>query len=501
MSGTKEIKIGAILSYAAIVFNIVAGLVYTPWMIEKIGPSQYGLYTLANSLIVLFMVDFGLSSATARYLSKFNAKGDREGAECFLGAVYKLYIVVDTVIFLVLASLFLFLDKIYVNLTPTELGQFKVVYVITALFSVVNFPFVTFNGILTAYEKFIPLKLIDVLYRIFNVGTTVIALFLGGKLYSLVIVHVVVGLSVLIAKFVVIKRTIPLKVNFKVKENSIYKRIFSFSIWSTVSSLAQRLVFNITPSILGIVSNTTAIAVFGVIVTIEGFTYTITTAINGMFMPRISRIVLKDENRVELSKLLLRVGKFQFALNGIIIIGFALVGKCFINLWLGKDYLLAYYGILLVIVPSLFFNSLQIANTTLVVENRVKLQAIINVCTGVINVILSFPLAKIFGVLGAAASISIAYMFRSIVINIVSSKVLKLDMKQFVKKCYIRMSLPIITTGILGIALNYFINIQSWSVLIIKAMIISLLYVVGVWLIGFEKEDKKLILNTIKRKM
>ena len=174
MDNSKQIKFGALLSYIAIAFNIVSGLLYTPWMVEAIGKSQYGLFTLANSVIILFLMDFGLSSATGRYLAKYNAAGDKEGAERFLGAVYKLYLILDVAILCVLTVVFFLIDGIYVNLTPEELSQFKVVYVISALFSVINFPFVTFNGILTAYEKFVPLKLADLLYRVFNIAFTVV---------------------------------------------------------------------------------------------------------------------------------------------------------------------------------------------------------------------------------------------------------------------------------------------------------------------------------------
>ena len=375
MNSSKQIKWGAVLSYAAIALNIISGLVYTPWMVRTIGDSQYGLYTLAHSLITLFLVDFGLSSATSRYLSKYNAEGDRKGAERFLGAVYKLYLIIDAVIFTVLTVLFFFLDSMYVNLTPQELEQFKVVYVISALFAVINFPFVTFNGILTAYEKFVPLKVADLLYRIFTVGFTVIALLLGYGLYALVTVHAVSGLLILVFKFVVIHRTVPNRPKFRNSQKGIYKEIFSFSVWVTVSSLAMRLVFNITPSILGVVTGTAAIAVFGIVTTIEGYTYTITTAINGMFMPKISRILTQNDTQENLNPLFLTVGKFQFALNGLIVAGFACVGRSFIQLWMGEGYALAYYGILLVIVPGLFYNSLQIANTTMVVLKKVKVTA------------------------------------------------------------------------------------------------------------------------------
>ena len=115
MNAYKQIRLGAILSYVSIAVNIFTGLLYTPWMVASIGKSQYGLYTLANSVISLFLVDFGLSSATGRYLSKYNAEGDRESAERFLGAVYKLYLLIDAAILVVLIAVFFLMDKIFVN--------------------------------------------------------------------------------------------------------------------------------------------------------------------------------------------------------------------------------------------------------------------------------------------------------------------------------------------------------------------------------------------------
>ena len=499
MSDSKQIKVGAILSYFTIAVNIVAGLIYTPWMVEMIGKSQYGLYTLANSLITLFLIDFGLSSATARYLSKYLAEDDKAGAEKFLGAIYKLYLIVDAIILIVLTVIFFLIDKIYVNLTPAELEQFKTVYIISALFSVVNFPFITFNGILTAYEKFIPLKLIDIVYRVFNVVFTVLALLLGGGLYALVTVNVLVGLFVLLIKFVSIKATTPIKVDFNTKNKGLYKEIFSFSVWVTISSLAQRLIFNITPSVLGIVANSAAIAVFGIIVTIEGYTYTIATAINGMFMPKISRLVSKGDCRGDISKLLLTVGKFQYALNGLIVAGFAVLGNSFILLWMGNDFSLAFCGILLVIVPGLFFNTLQIANTTLVVENKVKLQAIVAVVTGITNVVLSFPLSHKYGVIGACLSICFAYMLRAVIMNVISYKVLKLNIPLMIKKCYLRMSIPIILSIAVGIGLNRLITENSWTILVGKAAIIILVYLTTTFFFGLEKKDRQQILNTIRK--
>lgn len=499
MEYSKQIKVGAILSYFSIALNIVSGLIYTPWMISQIGESDYGLYTLANSLITLFLVDFGLSSATSRYISKYRAEGRQDKIDSFLGAIYKLYLLIDAIIFVVLFVVFFFLSDIYVSLTFEELERFKIVYVIVATFAIINFPCITLNGILNAYENFIQLKLADVIYRVLLVAITIVALVLGYGLFALVAIHSIVGLIVVLYKIIVIKKVTPIRINFKENDILLYKDILGFSIWITISSLAQRLVFNITPSILGMLTNSMAIAVFGIVTTIEGYAYTITTAINGMFMTRIARIY--ETNDSDIMPLFLKVGKFQYALNGLILCGFVTVGKTFIKLWMGNDFLDAYYGILLVIIPGMFFNSLQIANTAMVVKKKVKHQALVSIVTGVVNVVFSVVLTLQFGVLGACMSIFIAYMFRAIAMHIVCWKVLKLNIVEFMKKCYLKMSISILLTICLGIVLNFFWLYESWLVLICKAFLIMIIYAILVFGVGLDKYDRSKIFKIIKKKI
>ena len=492
---SNQIKIGAILSYLSIGINIIAGLVYTPWMVDTIGKSDYGLYTLSNSLITLFLVDLGLSSAVSRYVAKYRAEGRQDKVNNFLGAVYKLYLIIDAVIFIALIIIYFCIDSIYVKLTPAELGKFKVVYLISASFAVINFPFVTFNGILNSYEEFVHLKLADVIYRIFLVALTVITLLLGGRLYGLVVVHAIVGLIIIVYKWIVVKKRIKLRVNWKYSDFSLYKDIFGFSIWVTISSLAQRLVFNITPSILGAVASSATIAVFGIVTTIEGYTYTITTAINGMFMAKISRIYECGGEQDELMPLMLSVGKFQYAINGLIVAGFAVIGKEFINLWIGSTYLDAYYGILLVIIPGLFFNSMQIANTAMIVRKKVNLQAWVNLGMGIVNIIMSIILSSYLGVIGACISISIAYMLRAMALLFIYKRVLKIDMARFVINCYIRMGIPIIITIVLGYLMNSLFSNGGWLVFASKGLVIIGIYTAVTLLLGLNSEERNKLLR------
>lgn len=491
MNKSNQIKLGAVLSYVSIAVNILAGLIYTPWMIRQIGSSSYGLYTLAYSLINLFLIDFGLSSATSRYISKYLAEGKGEKVNDFLGAIYRLYLIIDAVIFVVLIVIYFFINRIYIKLTPEELHQFKIVYIISASFAIFNFPFVTLNGILTAYEKFVQLKLADLIYRILVVGSMVIALLCGGGLYTLVAVNAAAGIIIILYKLTVIKVSLPVKVNFKYFDSSLYKDIFGFTLWVTVASVAQRLIFNITPTILGMTVNSKAIAVFGVITTIESYAFIITSAINGMFMPQIARIYASPDSQKKIMSLLLRVGKFQFTINGLIVVGFAVIGREFIRLWMGSEYSDAYIGILLVLIPGLFYNSLQIGNTTMMVTNRVKIKAFVNLAMGIINVILCFILSYFYGVIGACIAIFCSYSFRVIALNVLYKNKLKFDMAVFQKECYLKGLLPVVSTIVIGLFVNKKIAYSGWFGISLIAIFVIILYLVLAFFLALNKKERK----------
>lgn len=489
MTNNKQIKIGAIISYFSIIINILAGLFYTPWMINQIGKSDYGLFTLANSLISLFMIDFGLSAATGRFVSKYKAEGNQKKINDFLGVIYKLYILLDIFIFVILLINYLLIDNIYTNFSNEEIYKLKIVFLIAGGYSLLNLPFITLNGILTAYEKFIQLKIADLFYRIISVILMIIALSLNYGLYALVTVNAITGIIIIVYKIIVIKKTTPIKINFKYKERKLVKTIFSFSIWLTISSIAQRLIMTITPNILGIVSTSSSIAIFGIVVTIEGYIYTITTAINGMFMPKISKLYA-DDKKENLLPLMIRVGKFQFLLNMLIVLGFFLVGKEFIIQWMGNSFKEAYICVLLVIIPGVFFNSLQIANTTMIVANLVKKQALVMIITGICNVLLSFYFSNKFGVIGACFSVFIAYMIRVFAFLIITHFNLKINIIIFIKECYLKNIPLFILTFVLSKLLIGKVEIMGWLGIGIKSIIIVVIYICFAYL--FIKNEKKI---------
>ena len=228
------------MSYAAIAINIVTGLLYTPWMIHSIGRENFGLYTLAMSVISLFVFDFGLSSAVTRFIAKYLAEGKQDKANDCLGLVYRLYFVIDIVMFVILAGVFFFIPQLYKELTLDEIAKFKIVYSIAALYSVFSFPFIPVNGVLIAHEKFIQLKICDVAHKLIIVAAVSVCLLLGFGLYALVLVNAFSGILTIILKLTCIKKFTPQTISWRYYNKTEFRNIVGYSGWVTVIALAQR---------------------------------------------------------------------------------------------------------------------------------------------------------------------------------------------------------------------------------------------------------------------
>ena len=60
------------LSYISIIINTIVQLLYTPFLISKLGQSEYGLYSLIASVIgYLTVLDLGFGNAIVVYTAKY----------------------------------------------------------------------------------------------------------------------------------------------------------------------------------------------------------------------------------------------------------------------------------------------------------------------------------------------------------------------------------------------------------------------------------------------
>lgn len=496
----RQIKYGAILSYMTIAFNIVAALLYTPWMVRQIGDSQYALYVMATSMISLLMMDFGLGSATSKFIAEYNAKKQYDKANEYIVNSFVIFSVISMVIFIVLVIVWLFFDVIYDNLKPEELNVLKDLYLIVGAYSILLFPLSPLNSILGGWEKFIQLKLTILIQRVLNVILIIIALCNGMGVFALVLVNALTGILMNILQLFFVKQIRKICISWKQVSIGAIKEIAGFSIWLLISQVCQNLLANLAPTIIGTRLTTTEVTLFSLALTLERYVLMFSSGVNGLFLPKVSSIMIDKKNREKrITVLMIKVGKFSLSIIGCIVIGFSIVGRDFVILWMGREYSAIFINALVLMVPLLISSSQQIGYTYIMAGGEIKYQAITDSATFALGFLLLLLLTKIMGVLGASLGFALSMLSNCIIMNILYVEKLNIDIIYFYKNTYIKWLVCAILTCVFGKVFMNFFSIQVWSDFMIAGIVIVLIYTVLMLLIYFNPAEKKEIISIIKR--
>jgi len=235
-------------------------------------------------------------------------------------AVYRVFLIISIIIALCLLVFYFYINGIYTKLHASELVVLKHLFIIVSVFSVVTFPFTTFNGVLMANEQFIVVKVCNLAQKVLHVLLIVVFLMAGYGVYALVLINAFTNVLFLLVKFLYIRKKMKSKAVFSKMDKPLVKQIVSFSGWITVMELAQRCIFNIMPSVIAALVGATSVTIFSVAAILESYVFMFADAINGMFMPRIARIFSGTKAEGELSVLMNKVGKFHVITLGLLFI-------------------------------------------------------------------------------------------------------------------------------------------------------------------------------------
>ena len=126
-----------------------------------------------------------------------------------------IYTIIGIIAGIIGAILWINVDKLFGNsMTHEELQKAKVLMGILTLNLVLTFPLSVFSSIITAYEKFIFSKLLNLIRIIATPIVMLVLLNVGYKSIALVILNTVLNLVTLILNYVYCKQKLHIKLKF-----------------------------------------------------------------------------------------------------------------------------------------------------------------------------------------------------------------------------------------------------------------------------------------------
>lgn len=496
----NQLKMGAILSYVNILAGLAVGLGYTPVMIRLLGQSEFGLYSLIGSLVAyLSVLDMGLGNTIVRYVSKNRVVGNKKSESELNGLFLTVYSVIGLITLIVGSILYFNIENMFGNtLSLDQIERAKIMMILLIFNIAISFPLSVFASLMQAYERFVFLRVFNIISVLLKPVIALPFLFMGYGAVTLVVTATIVNIACLLTNVYYCFKYLDIHFRKGHFEKAFLYEISGYAFFIFLNAIMDKIYYGTGQFILGIVSGTIQVAIYAIAMQFLNMYMQFSSAISGVLLPKVTIMVSNGITKRDLTGLMIKIGRLQYIVMSYILVMFFLVGKEFIYLWAGEDYLSAYLMILILMI-SLFTPLIQNAGIAILQAmnlNRYRM-TVYTICA-VINIFTSIILAKMYGGLGCAISTSVAiFISTGLIMNRYYHKRIGIDIPLFWKNITHMMPSAFILIILVEIFQMNVLLEYNWLYFVIKAVVYSLIYMILMYFIAMNGYEKNLCKSAI----
>ena len=500
-------RLSVLISYVQMALAIAISIIYTPYALNALGDNEYGLLQTANSTVAMLSVlMLGFNSSYIRYYARYKQAGDQE-------AIYKLN-GLFMVLFCVLGSLVLGcglflagnLELVFDDgLTAQEYATGRILLIITTVTLALSFPRIVFSNIISAHERYVFLKGVAMVESVGGPMLNFAVLYFGLRSVAITTVALCVGVVVFLLYGFYAIRVLKQKFIYRNFEKGLLGSLFRFTGFIAINLIVDQVNNQVDKVLLARFCGTAVVAVYAIGINFSNYYTQFSTAISGIFTPRVHKMVIATEHdlalqRKELTTFFTKVGRMQFLLLALIASGFVFFGEQFLTLWVGPGYKESYYVALLCMIPGTVPLIQNVGIEIQRAENRHHYRSIIYGIIAVFNVAVSIYLCQIWGAAGAALGTGVASVLgHGIIMNVFYHKKVNIDMIVFWKNI-LRQAAGMVPAFVVGFVMCKWIPIRSWLVLMGCILIYMAVYLASV-LTRSMNEEEKAMCNALMHKI
>lgn len=496
----REIKIGIVITYITLIFGNLVSFIYTPFMISKIGQTEYGLISLVNSIIAyISLIDSGIGSSIVRYNSACIAKNDYEKQSRINGMFLKMFLLLSLVCIGLGVILNFFIDDFFSLYSTYEVDLTRKLLIVASLNLALSFPLNVFSSIILAFEKFTFCKTLNMIKTFINPLISVCILLAGGKSLALLGLNLTItiffGLINIFYCFICLK----IKISFKKLDLNIVKEIFTFSFYIFLSMLAYQIYWNTDQFIIGRYIGASSIAIYAIAMSFYNYFNMFSNFGTEIFLPRYTKMFESSTKINDVLNEIIKISRIQLYISCFIFYGFIIIGEDFIKLWVGDTYAYSYIIAIILMIPQIISIIQSLFATILQSLNKHKFKSLIYLSMALVNILLSLYFVADYGVIGCAIGTLIGMLLNAIINNLYYKYSLKINMNYYwlqIIKSYIPITLLSFVIYIFVHACN--ITMCNYFAILFFIFIYGLLYIVVIYFC-LEKKNKIYLVERVRK--
>lgn len=495
---------GMLLSYANLLLNTCANIFLTPLLISYLADDGYSIYKVMHAFAgPLMMFNLGVSTIVARCVVQCRITG-QAGKQKKQNTIALALIISIAMAALVAVVGFIMRGQIPAmyggNYTAEQLRKAQDVFIVFVLSTVMHILTDVFTGCAVGNERYLFNSGLVTAKNLVRIALIVLVVKLDAGLLAIAAADLVVsvGLFIVAVYYAVgVLHEIP---KFTYLDKVELLQIFSFAMAILMQAVVNQVNSNVDTILLGaMVAEKRVITMYSSALTIYSVYNSMISVVVSFFLPDATKLVAKKPTGEQLTAFVTKAGRLQATIATGIVVGFALLGRSFISLWIGPQYDQAYFVALLLMIPvtiPLVENAMiAILDATL---KRIYRSVVLVAMTGV-NVFASILMIPVWGFYGAAWGTVLSTVVGHIVLmNLYYVKVFELKVCRMFLDIFHGVLPASIVSGAICIPLLLILP-ENLVCFLIEAVVFVVAYLLFLLAFGWNEEEKRLAFAVLRR--
>lgn len=410
MTTAAQFLRSSIARLASMGCSIVVAFFMMPFLVRTLGDYWYGVWGVISGTVNYFYIfDLGLATAVVRFVARSLATGDDRETNATISAAFCVYLIISGVLiivaFLLAMSATLFVREVH------DLQLIRILIFVAGSEIALALPFNAFAGIPSAFLRYDLISLSRVTMMLLSAGLVFTYVARGYGLLALATIGFVCTQISNGLYFAISKRLFP---ELALKRHLVSRRrvkdLFSFSLWSLAIQVGVQLRGRIAPLVIVGFLGAQRVTHFLVGSRLVENAGSILASATNFSMPVFTRY--DAEGRTEaMREVLLFLTKVHGILALLAAGGIFLLGRPFIQRWMGPEYIDAYMVSAILVVAFIPEFLAYPSTTVLFAMARHPYLAGLEVAEGVVNTSLSLLLVSRFDIAGVALATAVPIAF------------------------------------------------------------------------------------------
>jgi O-antigen/teichoic acid export membrane protein len=494
--GTKK---NVVLSYINLAVNMLTGFFILPFIVSSLGSADYGLMQLVYSITgYVGILDLGLGNAVTRFTAMYNTEEKHKKINTVATYSILIYSAMAILGFLIGLIVYYNFGNLF-NLTANEVSVGKIIFMIGFTNSLLHLPAMTFSAVIKGFNRYDYFYATRVIKSLLRVVVIVVMFKLGYGLITLFIIDFVLNQTLHLFWFGFNIKKFNLRFTLGELDQEFKKEFGTYSFFVFLGIITDQIYWRTDNILLGIFTSTEEIAVYSISQNIINYFKTIASSFSAAFLPKLTNMATNLNSKEKLLSFFKKASRYQFIIIIIIIVNFIFLGREFITLWVGSDFINAYKYTLIIMIPL----SIPLFQTTgyqiLYAQNKHKIRSVVYLFNAIANIFISIYLINKIGVIGAAFGTAIAMILGNVLfMNYYYKKELGLKVYQFFKDVSFKSILAIWPTALILYLLNLVLPGMSIVNFLIRGTIANIPFLILIYLYVLNKDEKNVVRSIFK---